>query len=353
MSDRTVLMLVDAGFFWKALLLHMGKSKRNELVVDYESLCEVLSGLAEEETGARLLRQTWYDAGRGKRPTAEHRALSSLAGVHVRLGWFVDTSNGPVQKAVDTAIVRDMVVAAQRGSTDEIVLIAGDGDLVPGVAEAVDSGIKINLWGLSVADPRVRQSDELVALADRRLTIDIADIQAHVRVHDAATETIELGEIDGASSGDEIRQPVLGLADAEPLQAQPEQEVPADMGDTSMVLDLPASPPGVDARLGPPPLSRLAETASLDGWLATDSNEPMSPKSYGARYGSRWTAIADTSMHSRLHDAAQPPRLPRLLDSDLLKLAGDLGLDTLNQGVRHGLRAGFWDGISTPTAVDM
>lgn len=347
MTNRNVIMLIDVGFLWKALLLHFGKTKRNEVTVDYASLCQVLADLAEEDTAASLLRQVWYDAARARRPTGEHRTLSAIAGVHVRLGWIVDTSTGPVQKAVDTAIVRDLVTAAHRHSADELVLLAGDGDLVPGIAEAADFGIKINLWGVSIDDSRVRQSDELVALADRRLTLDLKDLEAHAQVAGAPApdDVVEFAvAIAQASDEDATGSAIEGSNTA---SAPIATSVPIHTDDVGrpVVLDLPASPPGADARLGPPPLSGLAEPAQLEQWETADTAEPMSPKTFGRRYGARWNAVADTPMKARLRDIAQSPHLPRLLEADLLSAASNLGLDSTDPGVRHGLRAGFWEGI--------
>lgn len=181
MAAGNAIVLVDAGFLLKALLIHVGMQNREDVEVDYAGLTEALTDVAEQETGRRVLRQIWYDAARNGRARPEHRALGSVPGVHVRLGWIIDTNRGPQQKAVDTALVRDLVVGSVRRVADDVVLIAGDGDLAPGLEEAVERGLRVHLWGVSSADPRVRQSEALIALADQRLTLELADLGLHVR----------------------------------------------------------------------------------------------------------------------------------------------------------------------------
>lgn len=243
MAAGNAIVFVDAGYLLKALLIHVGMQNREDVEVDYAGLTEALTDVAEQETGRRVLRQIWYDAARNGRSRPEHRALGSVPGVHVRLGWIIDTNRGPQQKAVDTALVRDLVVGSVRRVADDVVLIAGDGDLAPGLEEAVERGLRVHLWGVSSADPRVRQSEALIALADQRLTLELADLGLHVRKRaDSLREQIE----DPALSVDAA---IVATSALEDSTTGHELREPAAEGPS-----MPQPRPPRRATLGPPPL---------------------------------------------------------------------------------------------------
>jgi len=306
-------------------------------------LADVIGELAEEETGATVLRQTWYDAARGGRPRQEHRTLAAIPGVHVQLGWVVETTRGPQQKAVDTTIVRDLVVTASRGSVEEVVLIAGDGDLVPGVREAVDRGLRVHLWGVSLDDAGVRQSEELVALADRRLAIDVGELSSHVRLKgDAATAA------EGVDAAVGVAPPALTAAQLPQVSAENGLAAPAgeSMDELEAVKDVlipPSRTPAEKVRLGPPSLKQLTnpDQRLLDSF--DDEESLLSPDQIGARYGERWWTRADEATREDLLHVTRKPGLPRLMDGDLLKYASRFGItDRDDKQSRRELRSGFW-----------
>lgn len=344
-------MLVDAGFLIKALLIQVGQKSREAVEINWTALADVISELAEEETGATVLRQTWYDAARGSRPRQEHRTLASIPGVHVQLGWVVETTRGPQQKAVDTTIVRDLVITASRGSVDEVVLIAGDGDLVPGVSEAVDRGLRVHLWGVSLDDASVRQSEELVALADRRLAIDVAELSSHVRLKgDAATAVEGVDAAVGAVSAVLTAERLLQVSVDNRLAA-PAGESLDELEAVKDVLIPPSRTPAEKVRLGPPSLKQLTnpEQRSLDSF--DDEETLLSPHQIGARYGERWWTRADEATREGLLHVARKPGLPRLMDGDLLKYASRFGItDRDDKQSRRELRSGFWSAVDDLSA---
>jgi len=352
-SGNTIV-LVDAGFLIKALLLQADKKYREEVAIDYEALAEVLASLASDETGARVLRQTWYDGARGARPRAEHQALAEVPGVHVRLGWIIDTSHGPQQKAVDTMMVRDIVVAAIHHVADDLVLIAGDGDLVPGVREAIDRGLRIHLWGVSVEDPRVQQSSELIALADRRLTIDLADLSPHVRDRERDQPSSRVDTSETPAAPDDSEAPLSHQADLIlDLEVDPVATGAAlpieELTTSGHVLRPSDGPRAEQAQIGPPPLRQLSTPQQREQDRSEDLDEDLekSPQAYdvAARYGSRWWTRASDEIRERLLTVARRPRLPRLLDADLLQYAVSRAIATNDEQVRRDLRAGFWRSI--------
>jgi uncharacterized LabA/DUF88 family protein len=342
-------VLVDAGFLIKALLIQVGQKSRETVEINWAALADVIGELAEEETGATVLRQTWYDAARGSRPRQEHRTLASIPGVHVQLGWVVETIRGPQQKAVDTTIVRDLVVAASRGSVDEVVLIAGDGDLVPGVREAVDRGLRVHLWGVSLDDASVRQSEELVALADRRLAIDVAELSSHVRLKGVAATSADgvdvvVGAVSPALTANQLPHVIVDNGLVAPAgESMDELEAVKD------VLIPPSRTPAEKVRLGPPSLKQLTnpEQRSLDNF--DDEETLLSPDQIGARYGERWWTRADEATREGLLHSAPKPGLPRLIDGDLLKYASRFGITDREQS-RRELRRGFWSAVDDLSA---
>jgi hypothetical protein len=254
------------------------------------------------------------------------------------LGWIIDTNRGPQQKAVDTALVRDLVVGSVRRVADDVVLIAGDGDLAPGLEEAVERGLRVHLWGVSSADPRVRQSEALIALADQRLTLELADLGLHVRKRaDSLREQIE----DPALSVDAA---IVATSALEDSTTGHELREPAAEGPS-----MPQPRPPRRATLGPPPLRQMIsfQEQQLDQErdLDEDVASPPGANHVGATYGYRWWTRANPGARERFQVVARRPGSPRLMDMDLLAYARLRGLDTEDESVRIALRAGFWQGI--------
>lgn len=379
MSDHTIL-LVDAGYLIKSLTLEVGIA-REDAQIDYQALTESLAELAAQETGSQLLRQTWYDASPGGSATQDHRLLASIPGVHVRLGWLVRTrpagqqrgappQKGVLQqKGVDGFIVRDLVVTALHRVASQVVLIAGDGDLVPGVMEAVDRGVRVHLWGVSSTNPSVRQSDRLIALADKRLILNLADLTPHVKQRSKVT----LSDEDTTVTSKCSTKPVVVAEEDDKSGEYPEastipsQEIPInvafdqlessdDFGETVVDLVEPIIDPvptlmprlraTADARLGPPPLDQVSPDDRKAKDLEDDEADILSPEELGSRYGQRWWDRSTSESRTRLISVARRPGLPRLLDVDLMRYAPQAGIVNMEaDAVRRELRAGFWMGI--------
>ena len=68
------------------------------------------------------------------------------------------------QKQIDAIIVKDLIRFAQYRSVSDIVLMSGDEDLIPGVEEAQNYGIRVQLLIVEGFDKSV--SRELKAIAD-------------------------------------------------------------------------------------------------------------------------------------------------------------------------------------------
>lgn len=373
--------MVDAGFLLKALVLKVGEDSRASAAFDYAAISEVLADVVEEQTGLRPVRQVWYDAARDARPGADHRALAELPGVQIRLGWTVLVNGGkPQQKAVDTLIVRDLLRIAYRGSADEIVLIAGDGDLVPGVQEASEFGVVVHLWGIASDDRRLRQSQELVALADTRLNLDVADLAAFVRVKTKQTPSVaglhaeQPGEAPGLAPDATIAAnagaiqggtpPVhMGIADAVGASgSEPAGDDGTVMGDLvilsvadraaeaaedaeEVVKSAVSLPPS--ASTGAPSLRQLLTPEEFKAHWLDDQLDEVDAREVGRRYGARWVERVGVDGHRRFVDTFQRPRLPKRIDLDLLQALKDRQFDVDDQPGREDARNGFWDSLDT------
>jgi len=87
-----------------------------------------------------------------------------------------------VQKGVDVKLAIELLVQAQTRHIERAVLLAGDGDLVPAVAETKRLGVQVILWHARRAVPapgvRVTVDDSLWSQCDERHEITLDDISA-------------------------------------------------------------------------------------------------------------------------------------------------------------------------------
>lgn len=103
--------------------------------------------IAQDQLKQPIHRQFWYDGIPESGPHRYQRSLRSEPGVQLRSGQLIEWGDRRTQKAVDTRLVADMVLAAVRGNVSDIVLVSGDADMLPGVEEAVNAGIRVHLYG--------------------------------------------------------------------------------------------------------------------------------------------------------------------------------------------------------------
>ncbi|MGW1176802.1 NYN domain-containing protein [Kitasatospora sp. NPDC002543] len=170
--DRCVV-LVDAGYLvGAAASLLAGDPSRSKVTVDHTALIAALRERAEAETGLPLLRIYWFDAAPDRRPMPEHRRLRVLPRVTVRLGALTRAEGRWVQKGVDAAMHAELSELARNRACADVVLITGDGDLLPGMMTAKEHGVAVHLWALQAADGDFNQSEDLVGEADERRVLD-------------------------------------------------------------------------------------------------------------------------------------------------------------------------------------
>ncbi|MFG2212502.1 NYN domain-containing protein [Streptomyces sp. NPDC048638] len=179
--DRCVV-LVDAGYLLGAAAsLLAGEPTRSRISVDHAALIQGLRQRAEADTERPLLRIYWFDGAPDRVPQPEHRRLRVMPRVTVRLGALTRSDGRWAQKGVDAAMHAELTELARNRACSDIVLVTGDGDLLPGLMSAKEHGVAVHLWAVQAADGDYNQSEDLVAEADERRVLDRAWITRAVR----------------------------------------------------------------------------------------------------------------------------------------------------------------------------
>ncbi len=182
--DRCVV-LVDAGYLLGAAAsLLAGEPARSRISVDHAGLIRQLRERAETETGLPLLRIYWFDGAPDRVPQPEHRRLRVMPRVTVRLGALTRSDGRWAQKGVDAAMHTELTELSRNRACSDIVLVTGDGDLLPGLMSAKEHGVAVHLWAVQAADGDYNQSEDLVAEADERRVLDRTWITRAVRAKD-------------------------------------------------------------------------------------------------------------------------------------------------------------------------
>nr|WP_202460667.1 NYN domain-containing protein [Streptomyces sp. SID1328] len=393
--------MVDAGYLLGAAAsLLAGEPSRSRIIVDHPALIQALRERAESETGRPLLRIYWFDGAPDRVPQPEHRRLRVMPRVTVRLGALTRSDGRWAQKGVDAAMHAELTELARNRACSDIVLVTGDGDLLPGMMAAKEHGVAVHLWAVQAADGDYNQSEDLVAEADERRVLDRAWIIKAVRAkeltgvcapppaprpeiaailsaplpesapsdreHTAEDDThrppapaSENGTQDRAAAHKGVPTPkdlaALRASGVPPTQAPPSATLrwSSDKG----WVDRPgtaAEPPEVAAM---PTLAQL--TTAEQRWA--DREEDITtvggdPYEVGQVFARRWMArLGDQGHLQRL--SAMYPRIPHRIDGELLRYAARFGLlahkdDQIDEHDRYAIRAGFWREFDVPAAAE-
>lgn len=182
--DRCVV-LVDAGYLLGAAAsLLAGEPSRSRISVEHAALIQALREQAEADTERALLRIYWFDGAPDRVPQPEHRRLRVMPRVTVRLGALTRSDGRWAQKGVDAAMHAELTELARNRACSDIVLVTGDGDLLPGLMSAKEHGVAVHLWAVQAADGDYNQSEDLVAEADERRVLDRTWITRVVRARE-------------------------------------------------------------------------------------------------------------------------------------------------------------------------
>ncbi|RKN42317.1 NYN domain-containing protein [Streptomyces hoynatensis] len=401
--DRCVV-LVDAGYLLGAAAsLLAGEPSRPRITVDHAALIQALRQRAEADTGRHLLRIYWFDGAPDRVPQPEHRRLRVMPRVTVRLGALTRSDGRWAQKGVDAAMHAELTELARNRACADIVLVTGDGDLLPGLMSAKEHGVAVHLWAVQAADGDYNQSEDLVAEADERRVLDRAWITRAVRVNDApaagappavtrpeiaAILSAPLPEAPAAAEPGPRARAVAAKNGAAPADAGCAAErngapavkgvpTPKDLASLGrqVASAAPAAPATATLRWssdrgwvdrGPeesteaaalPMLSQL--TTAEQRWA--DREEDITavggdPFEVGQVFARRWAErLTDQGLLRQL--SAEYPRIPHRIDGELLRYAARFGLlahkdDQIDERDRYAIRAGFWREVDGRTGED-
>ncbi|WP_413756773.1 NYN domain-containing protein [Streptomyces sp. MMBL 11-3] len=226
--DRCIV-LVDAGYLLGAAAsLLAGEPSRSRITVDHAALIQGLRERAESETERPLLRIYWFDGAPDRVPQPEHRRLRVMPRVTVRLGALTRSDGRWAQKGVDAAMHAELTELARNRACSDVVLVTGDGDLLPGMMAAKEHGVAVHLWAVQAADGDYNQSEDLVAEADERRVLDRIWITRAVRAKElggvCAPPPVPRPEIAAILSAP-LPESALGSALGSPLGPDGEQAV--------------------------------------------------------------------------------------------------------------------------------
>ncbi|MEU1487872.1 NYN domain-containing protein [Streptomyces sp. NPDC005752] len=409
--DRCVV-LVDAGYLLGAAAsLLAGEPARSRITVDHAALIQGLRERAEADTEQPLLRIYWFDGAPDRVPQPEHRRLRVMPRVTVRLGALTRSDGRWAQKGVDAAMHAELTELARNRACSDVVLVTGDGDLLPGLMSAKEHGVAVHLWAVQAADGDYNQSEDLVAEADERRVLDRAWITKAVRAKEtggvcapppvprpeiAAILSAPLPEAALAASAERASEAqaaaARGGADAPDGEAAPQAHpapghkgvpTPKDLASlrapgpqaAQHTVQTPApnatlrwsSDKGWLERGGP--LGEPAETASLPTLAQLTSAEQRwadreedittvggDPFEVGQVFARRWMERLPEAAHLQKLSTMYP-RVPHRIDGELLRYAARFGLlahkdDQIDEHDRYAIRAGFWREIDVRAATE-
>lgn len=146
MLERTQIF-VDTSYLLASFYNSWEIGARAQLEIDLPEVVATLGQMVSNQLGQPVHRQLWYDGIPDSGPHRYQRALRTCDGVQLRAGQLIEWGDRRTQKAVDTRLVADMVLAGVRREFTDIVLVSGDADMIPGVQEAVNAGVRVHLYG--------------------------------------------------------------------------------------------------------------------------------------------------------------------------------------------------------------
>lgn len=402
--DRCIV-LVDAGYLLGAAAsLLAGEPSRSRITVEHAALIQGLREQAESDTQRPLLRIYWFDGAPDRVPQPEHRRLRVMPRVTVRLGALTRSDGRWAQKGVDAAMHAELTELARNRACSDVVLVTGDGDLLPGMMAAKEHGVAVHLWAVQAADGDYNQSEDLVAEADERRVLDRAWITKAVRAKDLGgicapppAPRPEIAAILSAPLPDSTLGPAAERSAEErehPAAAAgsengTQERVPASKGvPTPKDLAALRAPGAPGAHAVQPPSTATLRWSSDKGWVDrpggaaeppeiasmptlaqlttaeqrwADREEDITtvggdPYEVGQVFARRWMErLGDQGHLQKL--STMYPRIPHRVDGELLRYAARFGLlahkdDQIDEHDRYAIRAGFWREVDVRTAAE-
>src|SRR5699024_3259818 len=146
MLERTVVF-VDTSYLLASFYNSWEIGARAQLEIDLPEVVATLRSTIEKQVGHPVHRQNWYDGSPDTGPHRYQRALRTCDGVQLRTGSLVEWGVRRTQKAVYTRLVSDMIVNAMNKLFTDFVMVYGYADMILGVSEATNNGMRVHLYG--------------------------------------------------------------------------------------------------------------------------------------------------------------------------------------------------------------
>lgn len=196
-SVHRIAVFVDAGYLFAGggqLLTGGTRLSRGQLWLEIDDCLQRLTDLAQELSGAQLLRIYWYD-GSGSGPTTQHTALSFRDNLKLRLGTVNDRGQ---QRGVDLLLVSDLIELSRNGAITDALVLTGDEDIRVGVLLAQQQGVRVHLLGVDAPQGKWNnQSTLLRQEADTTSSFSREQLAGFLRVSDRYSD-----ESDGGNGND-------------------------------------------------------------------------------------------------------------------------------------------------------
>ncbi|OFT44549.1 NYN domain-containing protein [Corynebacterium sp. HMSC06G04] len=380
MLERT-LVFVDTSYLLASFYNSWETGARAQLEIDLPEVVNNLGSMVENQLGNRIHRQYWYDGIPDTGPHRYQRALRTCDGVQLRTGQLIEWGERRTQKAVDTRLVADMILAAMKQQVTDFVLVSGDADMIPGVQEAVNAGVRVHLYGFgwdSMSSALRHACDTTTILDPREDFADAMELQVlegplppTIREpHNSDEELPQVPQVEDECEPSEAEAAFTSAPKPSPSPADLAPQTATTTGSGETAEAKPAAentqapqPPATDStdetqsaaetpKPAAPKPSMMAPRRKLRSKYVPLPEEVwtsagfQSPFDVGQQYASWWFENAANAEQRDQAHLLSGGGLPPEVDRPLLQFACEtLHEYTLSESQRVNLRDGFHSGI--------
>ena len=380
MLERT-LVFVDTSYLLASFYNSWETGARAQLEIDLPEVVNNLGSMVENQLGNRIHRQYWYDGIPDTGPHRYQRALRTCDGVQLRTGQLIEWGERRTQKAVDTRLVADMILAAMKQQVTDFVLVSGDADMIPGVQEAVNAGVRVHLYGFgwdSMSSALRHACDTTTILDPREDFADAMELQVlegplPPTIREPHNSDEELPQVPQAEDECEPSEAEAAFTSAPKPSPSPADLAPQTATTTGSGETAEAKPAAENTQAPQPP----ATDSTDETQSAAETPKPAAPKpsmmaprrklrskyvplpeevwtsagfqspfDVGQQYASWWFENAANAEQRDQAHLLSGGGLPPEIDRPLLQFACEtLHEYTLSESQRVNLRDGFHSGI--------
>ena len=380
MLERT-LVFVDTSYLLASFYNSWETGARAQLEIDLPEVVNNLGSMVENQLGNRIHRQYWYDGIPDTGPHRYQRALRTCDGVQLRTGQLIEWGERRTQQAVDTRLVADMILAAMKQQVTDFVLVSGDADMIPGVQEAVNAGVRVHLYGFgwdSMSSALRHACDTTTILDPREDFADAMELQVlegplppTIREpHNSDEELPQVPQVEDECEPSEAEAAFTSAPKPSPSPADLAPQTATTTGSGETAEAKPAAentqapqPPATDStdetqsaaetpKPAAPKPSMMAPRRKLRSKYVPLPEEVwtsagfQSPFDVGQQYASWWFENAANAEQRDQAHLLSGGGLPPEIDRPLLQFACEtLHEYTLSESQRVNLRDGFHSGI--------